>query len=77
MKIRSGRTGRAGRKGICVTLFSPRLRGAVCEIEAAVGNKFEWAGAPQPMDIVASSAENCMEVRPHSAKHCSCLGRVY
>ena len=58
---RSGRTGRAGRKGICVTLFSPKYRFAVKEIEGAVGNKFEWAGAPQPADIVAASALAAME----------------
>lgn len=60
---RSGRTGRAGRKGICVTLFSPKYRPAVVEIERVVGNKFEWAGAPQPADIVAASAESVIEVR--------------
>jgi ATP-dependent RNA helicase DDX21 len=58
---RSGRTGRAGRKGICVTLFSPKYRFAVKEIETAVGNKFEWSGAPQPRDIVAASALAVME----------------
>lgn len=58
---RSGRTGRAGRKGICVTLFSPKYRFAVKEIESAVGNKFEWAGAPQPADIVSASALAVME----------------
>ena len=58
---RSGRTGRAGRKGICVTLFSPKHRYAVKEIENAVGNKFEWLGAPQPADIVAASAMSVME----------------
>ncbi len=58
---RSGRTGRAGRKGICVTLFSPKYRFAVKEIEGAVGNKFEWAGAPQPRDIIAASALAVME----------------
>jgi ATP-dependent RNA helicase DDX21 len=59
---RSGRTGRAGRKGICVTFFSPRYRAHVKEIEAAVGNKFEWAGAPQPKDIIAASADGVLEV---------------
>jgi ATP-dependent RNA helicase DDX21 len=58
---RSGRTGRAGRKGICVTLFSPKYRFAVKEIETTVGNKFDWSGAPQPRDIVAASALAVME----------------
>lgn len=29
---RSGRTGRAGRKGICVTLYTPKQRGGLGEI---------------------------------------------
>ena len=58
----SGRTGRAGRKGVCVTLFSPKYRAALSDIENAVGNKFEWLGAPQPADIVGAAAEALMEV---------------
>jgi ATP-dependent RNA helicase DDX21 len=58
---RSGRTGRAGRKGICVTLFTPKFRHAVVEIEAAVGNRFEWLGAPQPGDIVAAATTTVLE----------------
>ena len=29
---RSGRTGRAGRKGMCITLYTPRQRGGLGEI---------------------------------------------
>lgn len=41
---RSGRTGRAGKSGICITLYAPKTRYAVEDIERAVGNKFEWLG---------------------------------
>ena len=34
---RSGRTGRAGRKGICVTLVGPRDKPALQNIERATG----------------------------------------
>lgn len=32
---RSGRTGRAGRKGMCITLYTPRQRGGLGEIGEA------------------------------------------
>ena len=35
---RSGRTGRAGRKGVCVTLYGNRDRGALQMIEHATGS---------------------------------------
>ncbi|CAM9988704.1 unnamed protein product [Ectocarpus sp. 4 AP-2014] len=53
---RSGRTGRAGRKGMCITLYTPRQRGGLGEIERHIGNDFAWRGAPQPDDIVNASA---------------------
>ncbi|CAN0165128.1 unnamed protein product [Pylaiella littoralis] len=53
---RSGRTGRAGRKGMCITLYTPRQRGGLGEIERHIGNDFSWRGAPQPNDIVNASA---------------------
>jgi ATP-dependent RNA helicase DDX21 len=70
---RSGRTGRAGRKGICITLYTPKHRGALKEIEKTVKNQFEWRGAPQPSDIIgaasiAASAEISsveIEILPH------------
>ena len=37
---RSGRTGRAGRKGMCITLYTPRQRGGLGEIGA-----FAWVFA--------------------------------
>ncbi|CAM9259489.1 unnamed protein product [Ascophyllum nodosum] len=58
---RSGRTGRAGRKGMCITLYTPRQRGGLGEIERHIGNAFSWRGAPQPDDIVNASAGAAME----------------
>jgi len=50
---RSGRTGRAGKSGICVTLWQPKTRYALEEIEKEIGNQFEWRGALQPLEILA------------------------
>ncbi|CAM9882379.1 unnamed protein product, partial [Hapterophycus canaliculatus] len=58
---RSGRTGRAGRKGMCITLYTPRQRGGLGEIERHIGNNFAWRGAPQPNDIVDASAGAAIE----------------
>ena len=44
---RSGRTGRAGRKGVCITLSTGFAQEAVLQsIEKAVGNPFTRIGAP-------------------------------
>ncbi|CAM9449933.1 unnamed protein product [Chrysoparadoxa australica] len=58
---RSGRTGRAGRKGSCVTLYTPKQRGALKQIETEIGNAMDWQGAPQPDDIVKASALAALE----------------
>lgn len=58
---RSGRTGRANRSGVCVTLYTPRYRPQLKDIEHAVGNTFEWRGAPQPNEIIAASGSQAAE----------------
>ena len=54
---RSGRTGRAGKSGICVTLWQPKTRYALEEIEKEIGNKFEWRGSLQPLEILAGCGQ--------------------
>ena len=44
---RSGRTGRAGRKGTCVTLYQTKHRATLEEIERKTKNAFDWVGAPR------------------------------
>ena len=58
---RSGRTGRAGRKGICVTLFAPKQRATLQTIERSTKNKFEWIGAPQPRAIMLTAAQTAVD----------------
>ncbi|KAL1518695.1 hypothetical protein AB1Y20_002982 [Prymnesium parvum] len=53
---RSGRTGRAGRKGVCVTLFGPREKAAMLSIERATKNSFEWLSAPNPRTLLKTAA---------------------
>jgi ATP-dependent RNA helicase DDX21 len=54
---RSGRTGRAGASGVCVTFCTPRNADAVPHIERKAGIKFERVGAPQQADLVSAAAE--------------------
>lgn len=59
---RSGRTGRAGRKGVCITLSTGFAQEAVLQtIEKAVGNAFTRIGAPQPSDLLKARAERLVE----------------
>lgn len=44
---RSGRTGRAGAKGTCITLFTRAQEGIIKQIETATHNTFLRIGAPQ------------------------------
>eukprot|EP00633_Aureoumbra_lagunensis_P008341 CAMPEP_0197313680 /NCGR_PEP_ID=MMETSP0891-20130614/29281_1 /TAXON_ID=44058 ORGANISM="Aureoumbra lagunensis, Strain CCMP1510" /NCGR_SAMPLE_ID=MMETSP0891 /ASSEMBLY_ACC=CAM_ASM_000534 /LENGTH=655 /DNA_ID=CAMNT_0042801685 /DNA_START=9 /DNA_END=1973 /DNA_ORIENTATION=+ len=62
---RSGRTGRAGRKGICVTLYGPRQRAALEEIERATNNHFEWRGAPRAADVLQRRADDAISAISH------------
>lgn len=55
---RSGRTGRAGKKGVCITLSTGLNQEAILQtIEKAVGNSFTRIGAPQPSDLLKAKAE--------------------
>nr|CAB3236960.1 nucleolar RNA helicase 2 [Phallusia mammillata] len=57
---RSGRTGRAGRTGVCVCLYKPREDGAIRKVEWTAGIKFKFVGPPQPKDIVKASIQDAM-----------------
>ena len=58
---RSGRTGRAGRKGNCITLFGPYDEHMIKDIEKATGNTLRRIAAPQPQDMMRSAARAACE----------------
>eukprot|EP00939_MAST-03C_sp_MAST-3C-sp1_P000501 g501.t1 len=58
---RSGRTGRAGRKGCCITLFTHRQEEILAKIEKGIGNKLVRIGPPQPAQLLKSVVDNTIE----------------
>ena len=44
-----------------MTLWQPKTKAALLEIERSVGNTFEWSGCPQAADILAGAAANAAE----------------
>ncbi|KAL6069945.1 Nucleolar RNA helicase 2 [Balamuthia mandrillaris] len=58
---RSGRTGRAGRSGSCITFFANRSIFMLSRLERAIGTKFERIGTPQPEDLVKATADSVGE----------------
>lgn len=58
---RSGRTGRAGAKGICITLFTRNQEPVIKQIEAATKNTFIRIGSPQPADIARMSGVEALK----------------
>ncbi len=51
MSCPAGRTGRAGRTGVSVTLYGRNKEGLLPFIEKKAGVTFERVGAPQPADM--------------------------
>ncbi|CAI0390632.1 unnamed protein product [Linum tenue] len=69
---RSGRTGRAGKLGTTILLFSNSQRRSVRSIERDVGCRFEFVGSPGIQEVLESSAEHVVAtlrgVHPESAE---------
>jgi ATP-dependent RNA helicase DDX21 len=59
---RSGRTGRAGRSGVCVTFFKAQQEFALNNIARRAGVEFTRMGAPQPKEIVSARAKDTLSV---------------
>ena len=58
---RSGRTGRAGRDGVCICFFEPRHKEKLQKVERAAGIKFQQVGPPQPTDLIDSACNDAMK----------------
>nr|XP_054773782.1 nucleolar RNA helicase 2-like isoform X1 [Lytechinus pictus] len=55
---RSGRTGRAGRNGVCVCFYKRAEERDLQKVEYKAGIKFKRVSAPQPGDIIKSSIKD-------------------
>ncbi|XP_071508487.1 ATP-dependent RNA helicase DDX50-like [Diadema antillarum] len=55
---RSGRTGRAGRNGVCVCFYKRAEERDLQKVEYKAGIKFKRVAAPQPSDIIKSSVKD-------------------
>lgn len=55
---RSGRTGRAGKSGVCIVFYKPTQEELLKNIENRSGIRFKRIGAPQPDEIIRSSAKD-------------------
>lgn len=58
---RSGRTARAGNSGTCITFYTKKQQGLLNLIESKAGIKLKKIGAPQPEDIIQSSAKEVIK----------------
>lgn len=74
---RSGRTGRAGRQGSCITFYTPSKAYALKFIETKAGLSFVRIGTPQQEDILRIASQNALarlkeipdEMIPHFHEH--------
>ncbi|RRT74824.1 hypothetical protein B296_00031897 [Ensete ventricosum] len=70
---RSGRTGRAGKEGTAILMFTSSQRRTVKSLERDVGCRFEFISPPQMQEILESSAEQVVAtlqgVHPESIQY--------
>jgi ATP-dependent RNA helicase DDX21 len=59
---RSGRTGRAGQKGVSICFYTPKQLWAIQNIERRAGLKFEQRGPPQMNEMYRSSAKRAIKL---------------
>lgn len=55
---RSGRTGRAGRKGLCICLYKPQELYQLKQVERVAGCKFEMRGPIGPIELEEAAAKD-------------------
>lgn len=58
---RSGRTGRAGRTGICISFYEPRDRYYLQNVERSTGITFKRVGIPSILSVAKSSSADAIK----------------
>uniref|UniRef100_A0A8C5QBX2 RNA helicase n=1 Tax=Leptobrachium leishanense TaxID=445787 RepID=A0A8C5QBX2_9ANUR len=58
---RSGRTGRAGRTGICISLYEPRDSYCLRNVERSTGITFKRVGVPSLLNVAESSSADAIK----------------
>lgn len=58
---RSGRTGRAGRTGICISLYESRDRYYLSNVERSTGITFKRVGIPSVLNVAKSSSADAIK----------------
>ncbi|CAH2322017.1 nucleolar RNA helicase 2 isoform X1 [Pelobates cultripes] len=58
---RSGRTGRAGRTGICISLYDPRESYCLRNVERSTGITFRRVGVPSLLNVAESSSADAIK----------------
>ena len=58
---RSGRTGRAGKSGTCITFYNKNNQYLLRLIEDRAGIRFKQITPPQPEDIIRSSSMGILQ----------------
>ncbi|KAF9368411.1 hypothetical protein BGX21_006597, partial [Mortierella sp. AD011] len=66
---RSGRTGRAGRKGVCVTFYKAQEEYMIQNIQRRAGMEMVKVGPPQPEDIIAATAQDAADIVSNVVKN--------
>ncbi|KAL9141081.1 hypothetical protein ABFS82_14G079700 [Erythranthe guttata] len=70
---RSGRTGRAGKEGTALLMFTSNQRRTVNSLERDIGSKFEFISPPSVQEVLESSAEQVVAtlggVHPESLEY--------
>ncbi|XP_074446288.1 nucleolar RNA helicase 2-like [Larus michahellis] len=67
---RSGRTGRAGRTGICICFYQRKEEHQLRYVEQKAGITFKRVGVPTATDIIKASSKDairCLDSVPHTA----------